>query len=116
MKLKIFYYIDNTDDDSDENEEIEGIKKDILTSMNKFDEYIEKEEFNKLYLKHKAKILYKSQKNELQKKRKENLTYCEICNKEIQTNTYEKTHLNSKSHIKNLELNINKTNTNQEQF
>jgi hypothetical protein len=96
MKLHIFYYINPEEED----EEMDKDKKIVLETMNRPQEYISREEFNKLYLKTKAKLKYKEIKEDLKNKRKGNMIYCEVCQKEIQKNTYDKTHLSSQAHIK----------------
>lgn len=97
MKIKIYYYIDLDEED----EEIDEEKQNILNDMNIFNEYIEKDKFNKLFNKSKAKLRYKKMKEVLSNKRKEDIIFCEICDKEIQKNTYDTCHLESKAHIRN---------------
>jgi hypothetical protein len=102
MKIKNYIYIqsDEHDDNISEN------KKEILQRINLFDQYIEIEEFNKLYNKMKLKIIYEKNKDNITKLRSEKEVFCKICQKNVQENTYIKSHQLTKKHLSNERKNI----------
>lgn len=97
MKIKVFYYIDKQIEDPDMLEK----KKAILEIMNKFDQYIEYEKFDKEYKKIKASLIYKKNKDKLSKKRKVESVFCNVCNKSIQKKAYYESHVLSPFHLNN---------------